>query len=113
MTDTPFFDLLAMSEFIAIKKVQEGVHMPVLSHFSHVPLFATLWNVACQAPLSLGFSSQKYWSGLPSPLPRDLPDPGIEPTSPAAPALQTDSLVLSHGRSPQEHVGRVIGMGCS
>ena len=42
MTDTPFFDLLAMSEFIAIKKVQEGVHMPVLSHFSHVPLFATL-----------------------------------------------------------------------
>ena len=41
----------------------------------------TLWTVAHQAPLSMGFSRQEYWSGLPCPLPGDLPDPGIEPTS--------------------------------
>ena len=51
--------------------------------FSHVWLFGTLWNVACQAPLSVGFSRQEYWSGLPIPPPGDLPDPGIKPTSPA------------------------------
>ena len=49
---------------------------------SHVRLFATIWTVACQAPLSMGFSRQEYWSGLPCPLPGDLPDLGIEPTSP-------------------------------
>ena len=56
----------------------------VLSRFSRVPLFATPWTVARQAPLSLGFSRQEYWSGLPFPLQGDLPDPGIEPTSPAS-----------------------------
>ena len=59
----------------------------VLSHFSHVPLFATLWTVAHQAPLSMGFSRQEYWSGLPFPPPGDLPDPKIKPTSLASPAL--------------------------
>ena len=49
----------------------------------------TLWTVAHQAPLSLGFSRQEYWSGLPVPSPGDLPDPEVEPGSPA---LQTDSL---------------------
>ena len=58
-----------------------------LSHFSPVQLFAALWAVACQAPLSMGFSKQEYWSGLPCPPPGDLPDPGIEPASPAAPIL--------------------------
>ena len=48
---------------------------------SHVWLFATPWTVACQAPLSLEFSSQEYWSGLPLPTLGDLPDPGIKPTS--------------------------------
>ena len=52
-----------------------------LSHFSPVQLFAALWAVACQAPLSMGFSKQEYWSGLPCPPPGDLPDPGIEPAS--------------------------------
>ena len=52
-----------------------------------VPLFATLWTVAHQAPMSVGFSRQEYWSGLPFPAPGDLPDPGTEPASPAAPAL--------------------------
>ena len=51
---------------------------------SRVQLFATPWTVAYQAPLSMGFSRQKYWSGLPFPPSGDLPDPGIEPTSPAS-----------------------------
>ena len=56
---------------------------------SCVRLFATPWTVAHQAPLSMGFSRQGYWSGLPFPSPGDLPNPGIEPRSPA---LQADSL---------------------
>ena len=54
-----------------------------------VQLFATPWTVAHQAPLSMGFSRQECWSGLPCPSPGDLPDPGIESRSPA---LQADSL---------------------
>ena len=62
-----------------------------------VQLFATPWTVACQAPLSMGFPRQEYWSGLRFPPPRDLPNPGNELRSPA---LQADSLPLSHqGRS--------------
>ena len=56
---------------------------------SHVRLFGTPWTVAHQAPLSMGFSRQEYWSGLPTPSPEDLPDSGIEPGSPA---LQADAL---------------------
>ena len=56
---------------------------------SHVQLFATPWTVAHQAPLSMGFSRQEYWSGLPFPSPGDLPNPGIKPRSPA---LQADAL---------------------
>ena len=65
----------------------------MLSLFSHVQLFATLWTVARHAPLSMEFCRQEYWSGLPFPSPGDFPDPGIEPLSP--PALQADSLLLS------------------
>ena len=64
----------------------------LLSHFSRVQLFATPWTVAHQAPLSMGFSRQEYWSGLPCPPPEDRLNPGIEPVSPAAPTLQADSL---------------------
>ena len=53
----------------------------MLSCFSYVQLFATLWTIARQAPLSLGFSTQEYWTGLPCPPPGDLPNPGIEPMS--------------------------------
>ena len=53
----------------------------MLSHFSSVLLFVTLWIIAHQAPLSLGFSRQEYWSGLLCPPPGDIPDPGIEPMS--------------------------------
>ena len=58
----------------------------MLSHFSHVQLFATLWAIAQQAPLSMGFARQEYRSGLPFPSPGNLPDPGIKPTSLASPA---------------------------
>ena len=57
------------------------------SRFSHVRLCATPWTVACQAPLSMGFSRQEYWSKLPCPLPGDLPNPRIEPASLSSPAL--------------------------
>ena len=57
---------------------------------SHVRLFATPWTIAYQAPLSMGFSRQECWSGLPFPSPGDLPNPGIEPRSLA---LQEDTLL--------------------
>ena len=60
-------------------------------------LFVTLWTVAHHASLSMGFSRQESWSGLPFPPPGNLPDPRIEPVSPA---LQADSLLLSHKGSP-------------
>ena len=63
--------------------------MLLLSHFSHVQLFVALWTVACQASLSMEFSWQEYRIGLPFPSPGELPDPGLEPRSPA---LQADSL---------------------
>ena len=56
---------------------------------SRIRLFATLWTVALQAPLSVGFFRQEYWSGFPFPSPEDLPNPWIEPWSPA---LQVSSL---------------------
>ena len=59
----------------------------VLNHFSRVRLFATLWTVARQAPLSMGFGGQEYWSGLPFPPPGDLLNPGIKPASLMSPAL--------------------------
>ena len=57
---------------------------------SHVQLFATPWTVAYQAPRSMEFSRQEYWSGLPFPSQGDLPNPGIEPGSPI---LQADALL--------------------
>ena len=60
-----------------------------MKSFSRVQLFATPWTVAYEAPLSMGFSSQECWSGLPCSSPGNLPDPGIEPGSPAP---QADSL---------------------
>ena len=59
----------------------------MLSHFSHVQLFATRWTVAHQDPLSVGFSRQEYWSGLPCSPPGDLPHPGNKHTSLTSPAL--------------------------
>ena len=63
--------------------------LKLVKPFSHVRLFATPWTVTHQAPPSMGFSRQEFWSGLLFPSPGDLPDPGIEPRSPA---LQANSL---------------------
>ena len=85
---------------------------------SHLRLFVTPWTIACQAPLSLGFSRQEYWRGLPFPPPGDLPDPGIKPTSLVSPALaggffatsttwKALPLLSSHSRvSPSIHCSR-------
>ena len=67
------------------------------------PTLATPWTVAYQAPLSMEFSRQEYWSGLPFPSPGDLPDPGIKPRSPA---LQAGSL-------PSELQGKPPRLGCA
>ena len=84
-------------EYTVTKKVAcvwRNVHaMP--SRFSHVRLFVTLWTVAHQAPLTMRFSRQEYWNGLPYPPPWDLPDPGIEPVSLMPPPLAGRFLTTS------------------
>ena len=99
----PGSSVLGISQARTIQEIQEtwvwslGQEDPLESYHSlslslvaklH-PTLATPWTVACQAPLSMGFSRQQYWSELPFPSPVDLPDPGIEPRSPA---FQADSL---------------------
>ena len=75
----------------------EGVKWNEMKSLSHVRLFATPWTVAYQAPSSMGFSRQEYWSGLPLPIPGDLLDPGIEPGSPA---FQADALTSKPSGKP-------------
>ena len=84
--------------FIVLSPVQ--VPLPIVAVvqlLSCVQLFAPPWTVACQAPLSMRFPKQDYWSGLPFPPLGGLPDPGIEPRPPT---LQADSLLLFHQGSP-------------
>ena len=71
---------------------------------SRVGLPETLWTVAHQAPLSMGFSRQGYWSGLPFPSPGDLPDPGMEPNSLASPAVADGFFPVSATR--EVHIKR-------
>ena len=73
--------LFHLPQYFKVKKV---------SHSVIVWLFVTPWTVACQAPLSMEFSRQEYWSGLPLPSPEEFPNPGTEPRSPT---LQADSLL--------------------
>ena len=73
----------------------------MLSCFSRVQLYVTLWTVARQVPLSMGFSRQESWSGLPCPPPGDFPNPGIEPLSLMSPALQVNSLPLAPPGKPK------------
>ena len=77
--------LLGLAENIYLS--QTCLIVCMLSHFSHVQFFATLWTVACQAPQAMGFPRQEYWNGLPFPSPGHLPDPEIEPMSLMSPAL--------------------------
>ena len=75
------------------------LHACMLSRFSHVWLFVTtLWTVACQASLFIGFSRQEYWSGLLCHLSEDLPNPGIEPKSLKSPALE-----IIHSKMRRHH----------
>ena len=80
-----------------------SVPRPALSHLGYCLVthscltFVTSWTVACQTPLSMGFSRQEHWSGLPFPAPRNLPNPGIEPASPGRWILYH----LNHQGSPQ------------
>ena len=74
----------------------------MLSCFSHIWLFATLWTIARQAPLSMGFSRQEYWSGLLCPAPWDLSNLETEPTSLTSTWIGMDSLPLGPIGKPQE-----------
>ena len=76
---------------------------------SRVRLAATPWTAAHQAPLSMGFSRQEYWSGLPFPSPGDHPDPGIEPKSPT---LQPDALTSEPPGKPREGSGNPFQYSC-
>ena len=80
-------------------KVWSAYSYMIVKSFSHIWLFVTPWTVACQTPLSMRFSRQEYWGGLPFPTLGDLPDPGMEPRSPA---LQADSLLTEPPGSPTE-----------
>ena len=72
---------------------QDLLQVAVDPLLSRIRLFVTLWTVARQAPFSMAFPRQEPWNGLSFPSPRDLPNPGIKP---ASPAWQVDSLPLSH-----------------
>ena len=94
----PFAATCMDLEIIIPSEVSPKVKMKVKS-LSRVRLFGTLWTVAHQAPLSMGFSRQEYWSGLPLPFPGDLHDPGIELRSPA---LQVDALTSEPPGMPRK-----------
>ena len=95
----PCFKLLVFSHTFLAVCIPSVLPVCVCAKLlSHVCLFATLWTVARHVPWSMGFSRQGYWSGLPCPSLGDLPDPGIQPSSPA---LQADSL-------PSEPPGRPL-----
>ena len=81
------------------------VKLVKVKSLSGVRLFVTPWTVAYQAPPSMGFSRQEYWSGLPFPSPGDLPDPGIEPGSPA---FQADSLTSEPPGKPHWGLAGVL-----
>ena len=85
----PLFSFLYSWEKVKVK----------VKSLSRVRLFVTPWTVACQAPPSMGFSRQEYWSGVPFPSPGDLPNPGIKPRSPR---LQVDTLTSEPPGKPME-----------
>ena len=90
--------MIQINSFLLYTQALESVLCAVLSQVS---LSVTPWTVAHQAPLFMGFSRQGYWSGSPFPSPGHLPDPGIEPRSPA---LQADSLPSELPGKPKNYV---------
>ena len=95
-TDSSFSIFLLPLE--SINSVSTHLSVCMLSHFSCVHLFVTPWAVARQAPLSMGFSRQGYWSVSPCPPPGHLPNPGIKPVSVMSLALARDFLTTSTTR---------------
>ena len=89
---------------VKITLPNSNMHVCMLSHFSRVWLFGILWTIVHQAPLFMGFSRQKYWSGLPCPLPGDLPHPGIKPESLMSPALAGVFLPLVPPGKPNSNL---------
>ena len=89
------------------ERYQPSMWSCMLSHFTHAWLFATIWTIAHQAPLSMGFSRQEYWNGLPCPPPGDLPNPRIKPVSPRSPALAGGFFTTSatwEAHQPSVHI---------
>ena len=84
-------------------------HFSSVQLLSHVRLFATPWTILLQAPLSMEFSRQEYWSGLAHPSPEDLPKPGIEPRSPALHCI----YCLSHEERPVYFMHSIINISWS
>ena len=82
------------------QKIKNKTSVCVCESLSHVRLCDLMDYIACQAPVSMEFSRQEYWNGLPLPSPGDLPDPWVEAMSFEAPALWVDSLLLSRWGSP-------------
>ena len=101
-----------MNDMVLLSKIIHHTMISSLLYIDHekllscVQLFATPWTVTYQAPLSMGFYRQEYWSGLPFPSPGDLPNPGIEPWSPA---LQADTLPSE----PSYHSSKASILWCS
>ena len=102
--------------------ILSGILLLLLSHFHHVWLLVILWTIVRQAPVSMEFSRQGYWSGLPSPAPRNLPYLWIKPTSPVSPAFQANSftaeipgkpLVILHPRVKNEDFISLIDFNCT
>ena len=94
-----------MTGICSIKGMGVSVCKCMLSCFSCVSLFAILWAITHQAPLSMGLSRQEYWSGLPCPSQGDLPNPGIESMCPASPALQADPIPTEPPGKPHGGTG--------
>ena len=91
-----FCDCLFVCFSIASSRAIKSCQLCYIQLLSCVQLFATLWTVAHQTPLSVGSSRQDYWSGLPFPLPGDLPDPGTEPVSFAVTPLNSFSVAVQN-----------------
>ena len=96
------FLVVINSQHVAKRCVSSETHIHLRAcMLSHVQLCATPRTVARRAPLSMGFSRQEYWNGLPFPSPGDLPTSGTEPRSPVSSTLQANALPLSHQGSPK------------
>jgi len=103
-------------EWVAISFSNAGKWKVKVQLLSRVRLLVTPWTAAHQAPPSMGFSRQEYWSGVPFPAPGDLPDPGIEPGSPALQALPSElrcyGLEPTRLLCPRDSPGKNTGVDC-